>query len=685
MGVVKEVRMASVQQFSKDDIEKIRLQANSFWLRSTSMMEPFFELVNDCERLWRAQLPEELEEEYDGHRDKASLAPPDMYINIKSLRANVGGALLSNKPYPSLSIYGRPNLRGERVTKAEWVLQGMLDLHADGAGFESEADKAIHQALYAGISAAFTQWKVKTARTPIRNPETYEPLKDNKKRIIFEDKIIAEYAETISLDIRRVRVDPSMETGGDGKIVGYESIKTLSQLQKLNRDPKSFYNFDEEELAKASFDRSLYYQYVKGETDHYAEKGMENDDFGDKITDERDIRGLFRFNKPDGSFEFKDLVVRLGNRGMIVLGVKENDLPIPGWELMDFPAIDQELSRFFTMGAVEPMLDVWVETFLKRNQSLDRANRYTYDRYIGDKVACQELPDVLEDIPGIIHEVDLVASGLDNVDSALKPLHRPFGADESFNQANSLSQLMQKGMNLSDYIQGNDPQRKETATAVAALVSSGNQGIGQVAIVLKNTYLAPAWRKQMILWNFFNAHKIGQKVVTNQEVELGLAPGEIDIFYKVDIDIRGNVDLASMQRRFIEALPQIRTSPNFDQYEVDKILLDILQIPNADRIMKSNEHLADIIEREDIALINGISIFVSPHDDDLAHIQAHEATLEEFQQTGGNPQALIKHIEDHKAQHEKKSAGLGNTKEFGGNAGQLLSPTSAASTKLGSK
>lgn len=670
--------MAGTKQFTEKEIEQIRIQANNFWEQSTTTMEPFFELVNDCERLWRAQLPQELEDEYRKHRDRASLAPPDVYINMKSLRANLASALFSTKPYPHLSIDGRPNVRGERLIKAEWVLQSMLDLHANGAGFESEADKTIHQALYAGISAVFTQWKTKIAKKPIRDAETQLPLRDNKNRIIFNDEVIAEFAETISLDIRRCRIDPSMETGSEGRIIGYQSIKTMSELQKLNRDERSFYNFDEKELAKQSFSRDKYYEFIRGETDQYGEKGKVNETFGDKIIDERDIRGLFRFDRKDGSFDFKDLVVKVAGQGDFVLGIKENDLPIPGWELMDFPAVDQELSRFFTMGTVEPMMDVWIELFLKRNQSLDRANRYTYDRYIGDKNATQDLPDVLEDVPGIIHRVDLIAAGLDNLDAALKPLNRPFGADESFGQAASLSQEMQKGMGLSDFVQGTDPQRQETATAVAALVSSGKQGIGQLATVLKNTYLAPAWRKQLILWNFFNAHKVNQNVTTDKQIELGLAPGEIDIFFLADVDIQGNVDSASRLRRFIEGLPQMKASPNYDQFEIDRTFLDLLQIPNADRIMKPNEFLLDIIEREDIALVNGIGLFVSPHDDDLAHIQGHNATREELVQGGGNPQMIDQHIQAHTEQLEKKNAGLGNTKEFGGNAGQIISPTSAA-------
>jgi hypothetical protein len=103
-----------------------------------------------------------------------------------------------------------------------------------------------------------------------------------------------------------------------------------------------------------------------------------------------------------------------------------------------------------------------------------------------------------------------------------------------------------------------------------------------------------------------------------------------------------------------------------------------LQLPNPDKILKSNEHLADIIEREDIALSEGIAMFVSEYDEDLSHIQGHTASREQFEQQGISTQAIDKHIADHEAQLEQKNVGLGNTKEFGGNAGQIISPTSAA-------
>ena len=162
----------------------------------------------------------------------------------------------------------------------------------------------------------------------------------------------------------------------------------------------------------------------------------------------------------------------------------------------------------FPMGLCEPMMDAWVEKFIKRNQSLDEASRRTYPRYIADAAAAASLPDYIEDTPGKVIKIDLLASGLNSVDSAMKPLQTSTTGQDTFVQADSLGNDIQKGMGLNDYIQGLDPSRAETATAVTELTSGGRSLTAQLANNLKDSYLSPAWRKALILYDFFKGQLI---------------------------------------------------------------------------------------------------------------------------------------------------------------------------------
>ena len=681
--------MAKMKEFSTSQKEDILKQALAFWEQSTRMMQPLFDQVNDFERAWRVQLPKDLQAKFEDITDRAALAPPDFYINIKSLRATLRTIVFGSKPFAQLSLEGQPNLRNDQITKAEHLLQSLLDMQNGGRGFESEADKVFHQAIYAGITGAFTRWKRKSRPIPQRWEDTGEVIIDPKGRPVIINEIVAAYPETIAIAIRRMRIDPSAESRDDIRIVGYHYIAKLSDLLVKNRDPDSHYEFDEQKATRSSFPRAQYFEHIEGEHDTYTEKAEDNVDFSDKNIEVLELRGLFRFADRKGNLSFQDLVVQIANREFL-LGAKINDLPIPGWEMFDFPGIDQETSRLFTMGVIEPLFDTWIEKFIKRNQSLDEASRRTYDIYIGDKSACQDLPDVLERIPDQIYTVDLMASGAQKVDDVLKPLERQSSGHDTFVQAESLTGDLQKGAGVNDYTQGIDPQRKETATAVSELVAGGRAITEQIAKHLKDTFLAPAWRKHLILWDFFNGHQ-SQIIYDQQGQNHQIEPGDIGAVYNIEIDIATSMERPALQRRMVEILPVIMNDPFYDPYEVRRTANEVLSLPNAQRLMVPNEHLMTIILRENLAMGAGVPQPVSPFDNHNKHIQGHMEYAQQMAASSGGQlhpqieQLFMAHLQEHQFYIEQMSAGLGNTKEMGGNAGRMVEPEGASMKSQGLK
>ncbi|MEA1999848.1 MAG: hypothetical protein U9N61_11085 [Euryarchaeota archaeon] len=668
--------------FTDTQKAEIAKQAIEFWETSTNKMDDVFRAINDYERISRVLLPEDLQDKFDEHQDHSALVPPDIYNNLSALKAQVLNTVFARKPYAALSIDGKPNYRSDTIVKAEQVLQGMLDV----SDFEKEAKKAIHQALYAGITAVYTSWKTKMAKI-VQRDERQMPIRDENGNIVFKNEVVCEYAQTESIDFRRMRIDPSAEKTEDIRIVGHHTITHLSEMLLKKQQQNSPYDFDEKELERTSFDWDKYYEYVKGEVDTYPDKGQDVDNFVDKLVELWDVRGLFKIKNEDGSYSYEDLFVLIGNRTIPLL-IMKNDLPLNSWDLYDFPVLEIVHGRMYTMGVVEPAMDLFIERFMKRNQSIDSVNRETYDRFIADESATQNLDDVIPYYPDQIIKVDLFASGARSIRDIFTPV--PKGTDrghDTFVQSEGLAQEIQQTMKENDYRQGSDPSRKETATAVDALVSGGKSLLGDLIDTLKASYFAPAFRKQLILYNFFKGH-VQNTIFDSQGNSISISPGEINEIYRVDIDTSNTLDRPALIRRFVEMYPMLSQDPAYDSYEVRRSAVDLLQLPNPDKLLKPPEYLMVLVQREEIALMSGREIPVHPLDNDQFHIKSHMKAIEFVRkdQSGTmTTEVLMKHIEAHEEQMKEKQAQLGNTKEGGGLTGNMVQPQGARMKQAGKR
>jgi len=673
--------MAKKSEFSKAQKEEILKQSQEFWESAERVQQPQFDMVNELERLARCLLPQELEDAFAQYPDRSALVPPDIYNNLRSLRARLRTGLFRKKPYFKLGIRGKSTVRDERVQKAESILQGIMDEENDGIGFPAQADKAIYQALYAGITTVVTRWTKRWERVVQRNEDLTLQL-DEDGNPIYKQELIAEYPETLSLDIRRTRIDPSAAERKDIRIVGYHSIAQFSELVDLKNNPATHYDFDEEELEGTTFQATKYFEYVKSESEANPQKGDENDRFGDKVIENQSFRGIFRVTNSKGKKEARDLIVEVGNRS-VLLALKENDLPIPGWELFDFPAVDEQYGRLYAMGVVEPARDSFIEEFVKQNQSMDSANREVYATYIGDAAACANLPEIVETSNDQILKVDVMGAGLTDVSQALRVLERPRLGQDTFSHALTLGRTVQQTMGLSDYTQNTNPAGgAETATGVVELVGA-SESLDELMIEkLGDTYFRPITWKKLILWNFFNAEK--EHVVFDQNGQkVNIAPGEINFPYHLSLETGVSQTTTAQSRRMVEVFPVIKDDPFYDALEVRKTLNDMLELPNKNSLLRNEEYERMVVERENMA-IEALSILqqggqipedvdvpVHPFDNQQRHLEGHI-------NAGIDGPLMQRHIEGHQAIIEQQNEALGNTKDRGGNAGNLAQPEAAS-------
>lgn len=677
--------MGQIKGFSKAQKESILKQANEFWDASTLWMGPFFDRVNELERLCRVLLPQEIEDEIAKYEDRSALVPPDIYNNVASMRGHIRRALFRKRPFFRLSISGQPNVRDDRIDKAEQILQQMLDEENEGRGFAVDADKATYQALYAGLTCVFTTWTRNWEKVVQRNPETFQIITDLDGRPVYKQQVVGEYAETKAIDIRRTRIDPSASEKKDIRIVGIHSLMHQSELTTLRNNPDTHYEFDVELLADSSFDRTTYFEKLPSESETYSEKGEVNERFGDKIVEVRSIRGLFRLpttpGKPD---EIHDLIIEIGNE-KILLAAKDNDLPLAGWDLFDWPAVDEQMDRLFAMGIVEPGRDQFIEQFIKSNQSLDASARGVYVKYIADAAAADQLPNYIESADDQIIKLDVASSGLQSVSDAMTILPRPNVDQNTFDHAQVLRRTLQQTMRLNDFLQGADPGRTETATAVAELVSGGAVLTEHLMEKLSDTYFKPVMRKKLILWNFFNGDK-EQTITMSDGRIMTVDPGELLLPYHITVDTAVGLTHPSMQRRMVEVFPLLRDDPFYDPTVVRETLNEVLELPNRDRLLLNRELLKSQIDKESVALGKGIPQPVHPLDNHAEHIRGHAEYLDFVEQQGETGAAaqqvttdlLVDHITQHQGELEKIAASLGNSKDLGGGVGNQVQPDAAS-------
>lgn len=684
--------MPKMREFTTAQREEIRKQAIAFKLHSYEKMSPFYQMVTEVlEPLCRVQLPKELEQEVMKHEDRAALVPTNAFVNVKSTTGEIMRMLFGEKQYATLSIQGQPNRRTEQVDKAEAVLQSICDTCAGGRGLKYEARRITRGALQNGLMAGIVSWEKRYERFPLRDPKTHE-LVTNNGYPVFQEKLVYENPNLTAVDIRRVFIDMRSEDERNDRLVGWKSLVPLSELIRLrdsvdvDGNPNSHYDFDEKKLKKDATINS-YFDYLPQEHNDYNNQGTT---FGDAVIQTWSMRGLFNVPLEDGRTVQMDLIVEIASESELI-ALKANDLPIRGWNVVKYAHVFDEISRRFPMGQVEPAVDLIVEKFIKRNQSLDAAGHFAHPMYIADKSAMNngDIPDYIEVEGGKIIQVDTTQTAITSVREAFAPLEHPTGTQDTFVQAQFLDKEIDEAMGKNEYTKtGGSSGAPETATGVDALVTAGTGGIQEMAENLVDSIWNPVFRDFLVLWNFFKGHK--QNIITDARGNThDINPGELDFIYNVDIEFSPSLDKQAMIRRFVEAFPVISARPNYDQYELDRMFVNILKLPNPDKILLPNEHQQIVIDRENAALMQGVEQQVSPQDAHTEHIQSHIGLIDMIsapQAAGLIPQEaladIIEGIEEHIIEHqgyiEQMNQALGNTKEMGGGTGNLVQPDGAA-------
>ena len=122
-----------------------------------------------------------------------------------------------------------------------------------------------------------------------------------------------------------------------------------------------------------------------------------------------------------------------------------------------------------------------------------------------------------------------------------------------------------------------------------------------------------------------------------------------------------------MVRRLIEMMPNLLQNPNIDQEQLIRTAWDVIQLPNKDRVVRNNDMLEMAAHKENMAMMKGVQLPVHPAEPHALHLEVHQVVANTL------PGAM--HVMEHQQMLAMQTAGLGNTKELGGNSGQQIGST----------
>lgn len=128
--------------------------------------------------------------------------------------------------------------------------------------------------------------------------------------------------------------------------------------------------------------------------------------------------------------------------------------------------------------------------------------------------------------------------------------------------------------------------------------------------------------------------------------------------------------------------PLLSQRPNIDGDLLDQTMIDVMDMPNGDRMLLTADYVQMLVDRENVALASGVPQPVHPKDNHVAHSKLHGQYIEDLQMMPPERVAQLKldinEVAMHKAEHDRylqeMQASLGNVKAGGGLSANLTQP-----------
>lgn len=272
-----------------------------------------------------------------------------------------------------------------------------------------------------------------------------------------------------------------------------------------------------------------------------------------------------------------DRLIMVANRAVVI---RDTENPFEHGEIPYDDAKDYPLDKeFFAIGDVDlliPLQDICNDV---TNLRLDNLTDLINTSYIVDRNANVNPDDVISGPSKIIWSDDK---------AGVVPVRKePLNAN-AYAEPETMYKAMQRISGAWEYYQGATPQRSETATGIIKLQQAALRRFGYRIKLLQKTAFKNILTKIMQLNQQLLPLNYPIKVF-DRDMEIKLNPW--DIAGKFQIQVSGSANLVGIEERMFQLWKEAKNDPYFDQVELRKRMLDVMDLPNSEKLINQSEGL----------------------------------------------------------------------------------------------
>jgi len=243
---------------------------------------------------------------------------------------------------------------------------------------------------------------------------------------------------------------------------------------------------------------------------------------------------------------------------------------IPYDDAKDYP-LDKEFYAISDVDLLMPLQDICNDM---TNYRLDNLVDLINTSYIASRNKNINADDIVSRPSGIIWSDDT---------TGIVPIVKPPIPQSAYLEPETMYKAMQRACGAWEYAQGATPERSETATGIIKLQQAAAKRFGYRIKLLQRTGFKDILTK--IMQNDQQLLPVDYMMkVFKDNTEVRLNPW--DIAGKFSINVSGSTNLVGLEERMLQIWKEAKNDPYFDQLELRKRMLDIMDVPASEKLLK---------------------------------------------------------------------------------------------------
>lgn len=289
-------------------------------------------------------------------------------------------------------------------------------------------------------------------------------------------------------------------------------------------------------------------------------------------------------NKPVELLKYwrEDRCIIVANRKVVIRDTENpfDHKEIPYTDAKNYP-LDKEFFGISDVDLLIPLQDVVNDM---TNFRLDNLVDLINTSYVAQRGKGINPDDVIAGPSRIVWSDDI---------NAIKDLKKPSLPQYAYQEPEMMYKTMQRVSGAQEYYQGVTPERKETATGITKLQQAAQRRFGYRIKLMQKT----AFKQILTQMCQLNQQLLPMDYcikVFKENKDIQLNPW--DIAGKFSIQVSGSSKLAGIEERMMQVWSQAKNDPYFDQLELRKRLLDMMEIPNYEKLLNMSSGLLGIAQ-----------------------------------------------------------------------------------------